>query len=356
MNPYLSVAGLVCFVGLMLMLPLVPAFEELRRKSDAMPLSVIQQHAGDIRHFANSFRAYIQALEPTLRVCLAAGSTSTGTLPDGTGYLILGRTSEPLELPLEPEGAVFPRILVAATDLNLPPQRVFSNDIYAGGQFVGGENNSYRAILGEKDVRLGQSSRVLRWVHAAGEFTADDRCQLFGRISSDRGIRLHEGCSFLRLNAPCIAMGVGETEKQALAHAGTPETNPAITKRTLHDGDFEVPAGEIMHGNLVVRGRLRIHSGARICGSVKSGKDMVIEAGVSVQGSLICGNRMHIGPCCSIHGPVIAERKMVIEADTRCGSPEKPTSVSAPDIEVAEGVMVFGTLWARERGQVGIGA
>ena len=61
---------------------------------------------------------------------------------------------------------------------------------------------------------------------------------------------------------------------------------------------------------------------------------------------------MRIGPRCAIHGPVIAERELAIAAGTRCGTLKHPTTVSAPHIEVEEGVVVFGTLWARERGQV----
>ena len=73
MNASLAVAALILLFSLMLMLPLVPAFVELRRKSDASPLNVVQQHAGEIRHFANSFRTYIQVLGPTLKQCVALG-------------------------------------------------------------------------------------------------------------------------------------------------------------------------------------------------------------------------------------------------------------------------------------------
>ena len=102
----------------------------------------------------------------------------------------------------------------------------------------------------------------------------------------------------------------------------------------------------------MIRGRLLLRSGVRICGSVKSLDDMVLEDGVSVEGSLIGAKKLSIGPHCTIHGPVVAERVLAIAAGTRCGTWEHPTTVSAPSIEVEEGVLVFGTLWARERGQV----
>ena len=93
MNSALAVAALILFVSLMLMLPLVPAFVELRLKSDASPLNVVQQHAGEIRHFANSFRTYIRVLEPTLQQCVASGTTASGILSDGVEYLALGRAT-----------------------------------------------------------------------------------------------------------------------------------------------------------------------------------------------------------------------------------------------------------------------
>jgi len=43
---------------------------------------------------------------------------------------------------------------------------------------------------------------------------------------------------------------------------------------------------------------------------------------------------------------------MVIESGTHCGSARNPTTVAAPTIELEEGVVVFGSLWARNEGRV----
>lgn len=354
MNASLAVAALILLFSLMLMLPLVPAFVELRRKSDASPLNVVQQHAGEIRHFANSFRTYIQVLGPTLKQCVALGSTASGTMPDGVEYLALGRCDDSQTLPIQQPGAICSVTIAAGSDLVLPPEITFLRDVYAGGQFSGGDNNSYRAILGERDVHLGRSSRVTRWVHAIGEFSAEHDCELSGRISSDSCIRLQGACNFLRLNAPRIETGhvmPGEDSTRLIseddANAGS-----GVVERFLYDGDFEVHAGEVVTGNIVARGKLHISAGACIRGSVKSVGDMVLGTGVSVQGSLISGKQMFIGLDCSVNGPIIAERALRISAGTRCGSLQHPTTVSAPRIEAEEGVAVFGTLWAREHGEV----
>jgi hypothetical protein len=350
-NHFLAVAVLACTFGLLFMLPLLPALVELRRKSDALPLSVVQQNAGEIRHFANGFRDYIKGLEPIMQGCVAAGTSATGTLPDGEEYVVLGRLDEPLMRALAQRDATHPVVIAAGADLIAPPYSTFSRDIYAGAKFQGGEKSSYRAILGEKDVQLGASSRVMRWVHAVGEFTAELGCSLFGRVSSDSLIRLHANCSFLRLNAPRIEVGHTVNREQGLPDSGFP-SNAGVLPRFLHDGDFEVHAGQIISSNMVIRGRLLLRSGARICGSAKSLDDMVLADGVSVEGSLIGAKKLSIGSHCTIHGPVIAERELAIATGTRCGTWEHPTTVSAPSIEVEEGVLVFGTLWARERGQV----
>jgi hypothetical protein len=353
-NPFLAVAGVILFVGVMFILPLVPALVELKRKSDALPLNVIQQHAGEIRHFANSFRIYIQALKPTLQQCIASGATATGTLPDGVQYLALDRCEDPQAFAIQQPGAICPMTIAAASDIVVPPETTFVRDIYAGGRFRGGDNNSYRAILGEKDVFLGRFSRVTRWVHAVGEFAADPGCGLSGRISSDSCIRLQGACNFLRLNAPRIETGDVRGEEESLPpnpedHA---EEGSETVQRFLYDGNFEVHAGEVITGNIVARGKLHIGSGARIRGSVKSVGDMVLETGVSVQGSVISGRQMHIGPDCVLRGPIVAERSLLIATGTRCGSLSHPTTVSAPRMKVEEGVAVFGTLWAREHGEV----
>ncbi len=354
MNSYIAVAALMSLASVMFMLPLVPALVELRRKSDALPLVVVQQNAGEIRHFANSFRSYIKDLQPILERCVKARNTDSGTLPDGEEYVVLGRADEPLLRGFAAGEASHPVLIMAGVDLVVPPLAKFSKDIYAGEQFEGGEKNSYRAILGERNVHLGVASDVVRWVHAVGELTAAFGCNLYGRISSDLLIRLADECSFLRMNAPRIEIGRSAREE----NPNVPETtvhsdaNAEKPPRLLHDGDYEILAGQVMDRNIVIRGNLRICAGARICGSVKSVKDMVIEDGVSVEGSLISASKMHVGPNCRIHGPVIAERELSIAGGTRCGTPEFPTTVSAPQIEVEEGVVVFGTLWAREQGHV----
>jgi cytoskeletal protein CcmA (bactofilin family) len=357
-NPSLATVLLVLLAAVLFALPLLPAVQELRLKHDAEPLNVIQQYAGEIRHFAYGFRNYIETIQQPLLHCVAQGTTATGTLPDGDEYLLLGG-GDNLSLASggKIKGSSCPLVLAVGRDTALPGGLTFLKEIYAAGHLVGGEQSTYRAILGEKDIHLRRASKLMRWAHAVGSFRADHDCDLYGRVSSDREIALESGCIFQRLNAPRIGMGSAAV---AVEHAPSPESNLSIDRqipdrpigRRLIAGDFEIRSGEVISGNIVTRGKLRIGAGARVRGSVKSNKEMVVEAGVTVEGSLISAATMHIGPRCQIHGPVISEHGILIESGTECGSAETPTTVSAPIIDVEEGGQFFGTLWARDEGLV----
>lgn len=350
MSPFLAVSALAFIVSILLLLPLIPAFMELWAKSDAVPLNVVQENAGEIRFFANSFRSYIKGLKEELQESTLTGMSFEGVLPDGTGYLIPGSARQSLDRFLAEADHPVSVVIASMAALNIPSGVTFNKDIYAGGCLSGAGRNSYRAILGEKDIHLGDGSQVQRWVHAAGAFHADSGCQLSGRVSSDRSITLQRSCSFRRLNAPHIEMGVNiQTPPMLPANDLTP---PPAQHRVLHDGDFEIQPREIVRGNIVIRGRLRIGAGACIYGGVKSDKDMTLGDGVTIEGSLICASKMHVGRGCLIHGPVIAERRMWVQSGTRCGGPQKPTTMSAPHVEIEEGVVVHGSLWAREYGVV----
>jgi cytoskeletal protein CcmA (bactofilin family) len=382
MTASLALTVVLIGAGLLLSLPLIPAIIELRRRSDAMPLIVVQDHAGEIRYFADSFRSFVGSIESVLQACLLSGQSEAGTMPDGTNYLALGSS----ELPKLPSGRqayvtnarnrtihankeTCEVLIAAAGNLQLPARVVFGRDIFAKGDIAGGADNEYRAILGDRDIHLAFGSTLQRWVHANGRFTAEAECRLFGRVSSDSSIQLATMCTFLRLNAPRVELGkifndapeVDDSDlngrSKALptrgdAMAGVGLREDGIRKRLLHDGDYELRAGQIFNGNLIVRGRLHIGDGAKVQGSVKCEKDVLVEDNAEVTGSLIAEHKLTIGRNCSIHGPILSEREVFIQRGSRCGTRGLPTTVSAPLIFAEDGVVVFGTVWARELGSV----
>jgi cytoskeletal protein CcmA (bactofilin family) len=342
---------------MLFLVPLLPALVELRLTRDAQPLDVIQQYGGDIRHFARGFHRIAVELQPQLKECVAAGTSTTGTLPDGEEYVLLGSADDSFFLPATRRDSTWRSLVAAGADLVLPDDLIFGKEIYAAGDLTGGARSTFRAIFGEKEVRLQSDSKVVRWAHAVRRFRAEHDCDLYGRISSDQEIQLESGCAFQRVNAPLIITeffdgATGELTSSP-STAGVDAESPAPpTGRVLYDDDLEIRAGEVITGSMVTRGKLHIASGVRVLGSVKSNGHMTVDSGVSVEGSLISGTTMHVGPRCRVGGPVLAERGMVIESGTCCGAAHMPTTVSSPTIELEKGVIVFGTLWARKEGRV----
>lgn len=355
MNPSLGIGILVAVEGALFVLPLLPALEELGLKRDATPLHVVQKYSGDVRHFAFGFRDYIKELIEPLEKCVETGSTLAGRRKNGEEYLLLGRGSaEFLMNAAKPEASICNVVICSGTDLRLPDDIDFRKEIYSVGCLFGGEGNSYRAILGERDVHLRRKSQVMRWAHASGRFRADHECNVYGRVSSEQEILLHSECTFQRLNAPRIAMGcVCEAEERAAeASAGAHGVDGAGSGRQLMDGDVEIRPGEVVTQDIIARGKLHIGAGARMLSSVKSNQDLIIEAGVFLGGSVISTRALEVGRKCQIHGPVLAEHRIAIGSGTVCGAPDSFTTVSSPVIDVEEGALFFGTVWAREQGRV----
>ena len=356
MNPTLAASILVLLEGALFAAPLLPALEELRLKRDAKPLGVIQKHSGDVGHFARGFRDYIGELQQPLQQCVNRGATTTGKLANGEEYLLLGHACEASFTDVaKVKGLACNLVIATGTDMTLPSGLIFLKEIYAAGRLTGGEGNTYRAILGEKDVYLQRASKVKRWAHAAGHFRAGQDCDMYGRLSSDEDILLETGCAFQRVHAPRIAMGCecdrGAPAPEFSSSASRRPSEPLIRRRLI-EGDAEIGRGEVIAEDVIARGQLHVATGARMLGSVKGNQKVVVESGAVVEGSLISAGALHIGPRCRIRGPVLAERQIEIGSGTICGAADSLTTVSSPVIEVEEGTLFFGTLWARDEGRV----
>src|SRR4030095_14780262 len=100
----------------------------------------------------------------------------------------------------------------------------------------------------------------------------------------------------------------------------------------------------------VREGEVRCASSARVRGSVKAHRGIVVEPGAAIGGALIAALDVDVGAHSVVRGPVIADRDIDIGTGCRLGSSDMTTSVVAPDIRVAPGAIVFGTVWARRKG------
>ena len=324
-------------------LPLLPALREWRERRDTAPLPILQEHAGDIQHFAQRFRTFIVGeIDALLARRPTAEPVENYSLCEKDGAFTPGRD--------ESSARAAQRIIIAWGELTLPGNLIFTREIYGRRHIVGGNDSRFRAVLAEGDLFLGEKSVVLRWAHAR-VLHARANCRLQGRLSAEKAMVLGPGCTFTRLHAPQIGFGVDilpEPRNQLRVARG--DTQP--DGRLLVSGNIELPRNGVFRGDIVAHGDVLIHDGAVIEGNIKAHGVLRLGCNVTIGGSLVCGKHMSIAEGCILGGPLIAEQRIDLAAGVVVGTPAALTTITAPFIRIAHGVVTHGSVWAGKQGSV----
>jgi predicted acyltransferase (DUF342 family) len=337
-----SVALLLASTGLLLALPLVPAFIELYLRRDTKPMP-IKNRTEMVSDFAFDFRGQLED-----------GIPAVGNAPAGANARVL------------------------ETDWVVDQGTSILDPIYAKGRLTAGGNNVFATIFCEKDVDLGENTEVKSWVHAQGVVTVPPGSTVHGRLSAGAQVKLETGCSFEHIHAPVVTIAGGADPRDAehvaaaigqpafvpqigpfLVAKRTSRWNPEpiniverITERVRVPGDFVLQPGEVIRKNVVAGRRVHLSEGSHVVGNVKSNHGMELDPGVRAEGSLFSASNLRIGAGCVVRGPVVAEGELLIESGARIGSWKYPTTVRAKRIQIAPAVTLHGSMWACERGQV----
>lgn len=346
MSSILAPLALSVSTGTLLALPLAPALRELFSKRDAGPL-VTREDDGRIDNFAKSLRARCETFDPWLSSCADRENGEAIDLPDG--LLFVAREEGPWRGPAQTDLPV-----LCAHRVELPDGFNALDDFYGRQGIDSGRNNVFRALLSDDDIELNAGSRILRWIHAAGDLIAGNDCILFGRASAGRSMTLSPGCKFERIHAPIIYSSAAAVELDVKPEAAPfSKLAQAGIGRTRVHGQLQIAAGEQRRGDIVATRGLSIEERGCVFGSVKGNGDASLHPLVEVHGSLVSTRRIHIAKGCFIQGPVIAEQEIFIDSGVQIGMPASPTTVSAPIIRISPGAVLHGTVWARVEGRVG---
>jgi len=344
---------------LLFVLPLLPALLELRQKRDAAPLKVVREYDGNIKHFANGFRQFLGQRFPGLIPDCAAPAGGPPPAMDPASYQMAAGDGSASFTPAELAAHASARLLIGTGQLRLGAGMFYEKEVYAGADLLGGERNSFRAILAHGDIRLGDDCSVLRWAHSDGTLALGQRARLYGRVSAECAIVLERGSRFGRMWAPHIGFGPAPLPAaiEPALRARHPLAEPGdildqSELRWLVSGALTVPADAVHHGDLVSRKGVSVGDHASLQGNLKSNGDMVIGDDVHIDGALVATGRLQIGRGCMIRGPVVCDGQVVIGSGTVIGRADLPTTVTANEIRVEEGVQAHGTVWARDVGVV----
>ena len=345
---------------ILFIIPLLPALIEWYRGSDAKPLQVVRAYDGDIRYFAVRFRQLLDDNLPGLtQGKLAAETPSQGNLGRDT-YQLVPPGSQPVFGTLEKMGQTSKQMVLGIGSLQLPENFFFEREVYAFGRIECGRRSSFRVILAEDEIRLADDCDVVRWAHSNTRISVGRMSRLYGRISAEEQIRLDRDTRFVRMHAPQIYFGVASDLSGSDTFRPPLSPNPLAAPDTLLDnteerwlvgGSLDVPAGTLHAGSLVAKGDLSIAEGSCIQGSL-SGPRLQLAANVHVRGAIVADGDIHIGPGCRIAGPIVSEGKVTIAAGSCIGTLDVPTTITAHEIRIEEGVLAHGSVWARELGFV----
>lgn len=350
-----------------LALPFIPALMELLRPRDATPLEQVGRDAGALTHFADGFRRYLGEVALTDAFSETTGGDEPLTqLRDRTPVRIVRSDASVLAMLHTPgtprtgdsEPRALAELLVVDAPLTLPDDMAYEREVYARGDVIGGSRSVYRALMADGSATIGTESVVVRWAHADGVLTVSDGATLSGRATATDELRLGRGVRFQRMLASRIVVGLAERDFIAPFVSDALPTTPWLPDngvRMASDtlriaGDVVMSPGAYASGHLVITGSLVIGEGSRIDGSIKTHGSMTVGARSVVTGTLAARDAIEIGAECRVGGPVIAEREIVIGRDTWLGQPTRPTTVTAPQIVLAQGVTVFGAVQARDEG------
>lgn len=359
----LMTLGLCALVAMAFIAPMLPALIELLWPTDAKPLRVVREHDSNVANFAHGFQQYVDSQFAESLKDVGATEVRSVPLQSGGTCVVMGKAAEFLLSGGEYAALTVKHLLVGAGDVRLPDNVLYEAEVFATGHFTSGTLSAFRAVLAQGDAVLGRGTVVLRWIHACKVLKVGKAAQLFGRASSDMRIALASGVTFERLHAPEIHFDPSSE--------GVPASAPQLDSvpRTVHDfalthkaemkagvwhiaGDVELAAASLCTAALVVHGDLRAGAASRFQFPVKSNGDTVFRRECRADDAVVATGRIDIGPDCHIKGPVISEVEVLVRRGSSVGTATAPTTISAPRIVIEPGVVVFGSVWARQYGEV----
>lgn len=336
------------------LLPLLWGLRELYFPRDRAALDIDATYTKDDRFFARSFRKRIES------VC--------GVAPRVEGLrevklmrpeqILTTRSNHEVRRGNEPNA-----ILDVQGDLRLYDGVNLGREASVLGAAVIGSDVSVVALTATGDIRLGERVRVERWLDSDGTIETAASCDLGSRATASRRITVASGTVFQILAAPLIV--AGGTPAVAVRHEGGGELAPLLNfvprRRSwirgdgavICEGDFELPEGTTVEGDLVVRGSVKIGAYCRLHGSLHADGNVLLGARSHVSGSAICVWDVRLGEESSIGEHLVTEAWARLDDRASVGKEGRVTTLLAAEgVEIAPGATIHGRIVTMGHGRV----
>lgn len=306
MSIYIALCMLLFVV--MMVLPFVPGWLEMRRKRDIKHLYINGDFVRDPRYFSTSFKR---------KLLHSAGSLAAA---HGKKEIMLSKKELLVQADkLSAHQTKFDHVVWFKEQPKLQPNCVFQKELYAQKDIALPAGSLLRAAACENNCYLGKESRVIRWIDAEKQLEIAENCRLDLSATAGERLMLGKGCSFRRLYAPVIIIGGGAKELP-LPPLEVPETNGVVHRDVDHiesgqtligdviaKGDFTMQAGAVLVGSLKVYGKLLLAEGAQIQGSVFGEKKVELLGSNWIRGSVFSQGSIEVGSGCTFGRAQVVE-------------------------------------------------
>lgn len=335
-----------------MVLPLLPALQEWLRPSDVVPLRIDEADALDPPGLARSFAALLAG-------ALQAGATQLG----GADIASVDQAVAEVGLPLsaaEITAGRSDRLWRIEGDVQLPDGTDFYVELQALADLRTAPRQVYRALWAGGIAALAPHTTVLRWAHGRVVHVATG-CHLAGRVTAQQYLMLAPDVAFMLLHAPCISFEPQPATGAARAQA-EPEPRPMIrdwptgvvwtdsVRRAFARTALQLPGHTAWAGDVVCLSHLALGEHSQAGGSLKARGDLFVDQHSCVSGSLVAEGVIELAGHCTVLGAVVSETAILIGPGCTIGTLDKPATVTAPQIRMAAGTRVHGTVWATEQG------
>ena len=350
---------LVLLTSLVLLLPLIPALREWQWPTDVVPLKIDEADALDPPYLAHSFAA------------LLAEAVRTGARHMGGSHLVrVALGADPLSplplLPTEVRAGRSDRLWHIEGDVQLPENTHFYAEVSASKGLRTAPHAVYRALWASGTVTLAAGGAILRWAHG-GDVDIGSGCHLAGRVTAQHALVLAPGSEFMLLHAPKISFVAHDRSAVVGVPSASLPCAPMVewpvaaawsstARRAFARVALQLDAQRSWRGDVVCLADLVIGPHCHADGSLKARRDLYVGEGCYVSGTVVAEGTITLGAGCTVLGSVLSETAIVVAPGCTIGAPGRLATLTAPQIQIASGVTVFGTVWAEEKGQTVAGS
>lgn len=261
---------------------------------------------------------------------------------DNSGTLHLS-TDEPVlfadDLEFQDQQEYHQLIIQKNGDLQTGSGTIFHKEIYAGQDATIGANTQLRAIACEKDLTLEEQTTVYRWADAEGTLRVKNQVDLGISTTSAHALLVGEQCTFKRLYAPLIRLGLTAEQIQNIPldvlEAPSPTVVSDIERDLISVNDENTNSDGAFPHTIVTKHALKVFKGFQVQGDIRSHKSVLIDDDVIVHGNIFAEGQVTLGKNTKVYGNVFTQENITLLEGASIGRSGVTKSV------VARGNIVF---------------